>query len=129
MSPDNLQVVQRALTGFASGDPDWLEVIDPALEWYPIEDGHSVARGREGALAVRERWLESFDGVQSDLEGLQGDGEDVIASLHITGTGRASGIPVDLRVHMHWRVRDGRVFYIYEYADKGAALKAAGLTT
>jgi hypothetical protein len=29
---------------------------------------------------------------------------------------------------MHWKLLDGRMVYLYEYADRDEALKAAGLS-
>ena len=42
--------------------------------------------------------------------------------------GKGSGVEVNLRVYPHWKVRDGRVFYSFEYPDRASALEAAGLS-
>jgi ketosteroid isomerase-like protein len=56
------------------------------------------------------------------------DGTDsVVACLHLTGRGKASGVEVDLRIYGHFKVRDGKIVYLYEYADRSEALEAAGL--
>jgi ketosteroid isomerase-like protein len=36
-------------------------------------------------------------------------------------------VEVDLRYYMHWKLHDGKIVYLYEYADRDEALKAAGL--
>jgi ketosteroid isomerase-like protein len=43
------------------------------------------------------------------------------------GRGRVSGVEVDVHLHMHFKVRDGKIIYVFEYEDQAAALKAAGL--
>jgi hypothetical protein len=32
------------------------------------------------------------------------------------------------RVYVHWKLRNGRIVYVYEYADRAEALEAAGLS-
>jgi hypothetical protein len=46
----------------------------------------------------------------------------------LTGRGVRSGVEVDLRVYQHFKLRDGKIVYLYEYADRGEALEAAGLS-
>ena len=38
-----------------------------------------------------------------------------------------SGITVDVHLYGHFKVRDGKVVYLFEHQDRDAALKAAGL--
>jgi ketosteroid isomerase-like protein len=47
--------------------------------------------------------------------------------VHLTGRGKTSGAKVDVRVHFHLKVRDGKIVYVYEHLDKAEALEAAGL--
>ena len=54
--------------------------------------------------------------------------DSVVACLHLTGRGKMSGVEVDLRVYMHYKLRDGKIVYLYEYADRDEALEAAGLS-
>ena len=54
--------------------------------------------------------------------------DSVVACLHLTGQGKSSGVEVDLRLYMHFKLRDGKIVYLYGYADRGEALEAAGLS-
>jgi ketosteroid isomerase-like protein len=54
-------------------------------------------------------------------------GENVLAAVRIRGRGRRSGIPVDNRVYLHFKVRNGKIVYCYEYESRDEALEAAGL--
>ena len=128
MSQENVEIVQRCVETFETDEGAWLQILDPELEWYPIEDGHIRRVGHEAALGVRRRWLESWDGYQVDIEEVKDGGEGVVVGLHLSGTGKGSGLEVDLRLHMHFKLRDGKVAYVYEYADRAEALKAAGLS-
>ena len=99
-----------------------------AIEWYPIEEGHSLSRGHEAAIRVRRSWLENWDGYQIDVEDMKDGGDSVVACLHLTGRGKMSGVEVDLRLYMHFKLRGGKIVYLCEYADRGEALEAAGLS-
>jgi ketosteroid isomerase-like protein len=127
MAEENVEVVLRSLDAFDTDEQAWLETVDPEFEWYPVEEGHIPAHGYEGARGVRERWLESGEGHSGDVEDVKAKGEHVVTTVHLTGRGRESGIEVDIRLHMHWKLRDGRIVYLYEHADRDEALRAAGL--
>ena len=128
MSEENVEVVLRAIQTFEHDEEAWLRTVDPAVEWYPIEEGHSLSRGHEAAIRVRRSWLENWGGHQIDVEEMNDGVDSVVACLHLTGRGRMSGVEVDLRVCMHYKLREGKIVYVYEYEDRGEALKAAGLS-
>jgi len=96
MSQENVAVVLRNIETFEHDEEAWLSTADPALEWYPIEEGHSLSRGHEAAIRVRRSWLENWEGHQVD---------------------------VDLRVCQHFKLRDGKIVYCYEYADRARPSK------
>ena len=50
----------------------------------------------------------------------------VVATNH--GRGKASGVPVEQRVAYVYTVREGKVSEMQVWSDRGAALKAAGLS-
>jgi ketosteroid isomerase-like protein len=127
MSEENVEIVRRSLETFGHDEEAWLSTADPAVEWYPIEEGHSLSRGHEAAIRVRRSWLENWEGHQMDVEELKDGPDSVVACLHLTGRGKMSGVEVDLRVYMHYKLRDGKIVYVYEYDDRGEALEAAGL--
>ena len=127
MSQENVEVVLRSIEAFEHDEEAWLSTFDPAFEWHPIEEGHSPARGHEAAVRVRRRWLENWEGHQIDVEETKDGADSVVASSHITGRGKRSGVEVDLRIYMYFKLRDGKIVYLYEYADRAEALEAAGL--
>ena len=127
MSQENIAVVLRNLETFEHDEEAWLSTADPAIQWYPIEEGHSLSRGHEAAIRVRRSWLENWEGHQVDVEEMKDGSDSVVACLHLTGRGKMSGVEVDLRVYQHFKLRDGKIVYVYEYEDRGEALEAAGL--
>ena len=54
-------------------------------------------------------------------------GDSVVASLHITARGKASGVKTGVRFYPHAKIRDHRIVYIFDHTDRAAALKAARL--
>jgi ketosteroid isomerase-like protein len=128
MSQENVEIVRRNVETFEHGEEAWLSTVDPEAEWYPLEEGHSLSRGHEAAIRVRRSWLENWEGHQIDLEEMKDGADSVVACLHLTGRGKLSGVEVDIRVYMHYKLRDGEIVYVYEYEDRGEALEAAGLS-
>ena len=123
-----MEIVRRTFEAFEDDEEAWLQTLDPDLVWYPIEDGHTPARGIAGAKGVRQRWLDTWEGHSIAVEDLRGAGEDVVGTVHISGRGKGSGVEVNLRVYSHLKVRDGRLVYSFEYPDRAFALEAAGLS-
>jgi ketosteroid isomerase-like protein len=127
MSSENIEVVQKSLAAFEGNADIWAETLDPSFEWYPLEEGNMPSRGFESASRVRERWLEGWDEHRVEVEEILDGGDSVVSTVHLRGTGKGSGVEVDLRIYMHWRLREGKLVYLYEYDDRAEALRAAGI--
>jgi ketosteroid isomerase-like protein len=127
MSQENAEIVRRSLEAFEDDEETWFQTLDPDLVWYPIEDGHVPSRGIDGAKGVRQRWLDTWEGHSIVVEDLRDAGENVVATIHVSGRGKGSGVEVNLEVCLHLKLRDGRIFYLFEYPDRASALEAAGL--
>ena len=128
MSQEDVEIVRRSIEAFQHDEEAWLSMSDPAIVWHPIEEGHIPSRGHEAAIGVRRRWLEGWEAHQIDVEEMKDGADSVVACLRVTGQGKRSGVEVDLRVYMHFKLRDGKVVYVYEYAERGEALEAAGIS-
>ena len=127
MSKENVEIVRRSIAAFEDDEEAWLTAIDPSHVWYPLEEGNIASHGLDAARAIRKRWLEGWESHQIDVEEILDRGDHVVACLHLRGTGKGSGVEVDRRFYMHWKLRDGKIVYLYEYADRDEALEAAGL--
>ena len=120
--------MQSWLLSFVDDEDAFRHLIHPEMQWFPFEDNHSPSYGIEGAMRIRRHWLDSWEEMQAEVEDLREENDDVVASIHVRGRGETSGVAVEVHLHMHFKVRDGKVFYLFEHTDKSAALEAAGLS-
>ena len=123
-----MEIVLRSIAAFEGDEETWLSGLDPSHVWYPLEEGHIPSHGLDAARAIRKRWLEGWESHRIDVEEILDGGDSVVACLHLSGTGKGSGVEVDRRFYMHWKLRDGKMVYLYEYEDRDEALEAAGLS-
>ena len=113
----NSEGTEAALAWFAE---DFHGVVPPELSAEPDSyDGHDGVR----------HYFDSFDEIVADLrfdaEELVDVGPGAVAARGlITGRGRESGIPIEMRVPMLMRVRDGKVIGIAAYPDWDQAVEA-----
>jgi ketosteroid isomerase-like protein len=77
--------------------------------------GSETWHGREGVIALNERWLEEFDGFRFERRGgfvTIGDAT-VAVPVSARGRGRASGIEVDWTMVMVCHYRDGLIDHTF----------------
>jgi hypothetical protein len=127
MSQENVEVVRRWLWAFENDVDAFRDTLHPEIDWLVIEENQRGMYGVEAAVRNRNEWLDTWDEHRIDLEEVIERGDNVVASLHITATGKASGIETDVRFYPHAKIRDHRIVYIFDHQDRAAALKAAGL--
>jgi ketosteroid isomerase-like protein len=113
---------------FVNDTDTFRELLHPDIEWMPFEDNNTPSYGLDGAMRIRNGWLDAWDEYSIEVhETLDAGGEGVFAGGTLFGRGKTSGIEVDVRLYGHFKVRDGKVVYFYEYQDRAEALKAVGL--
>ena len=127
MSEENVEIVRRGTEAFEDDEEAWLQTLDPDLVWYPIEDGHIPSRGIDGAKGVRQRWLDTWEGHSIAVEDLTGADENVVATIHVSGRGKGSGVRVAERTAHIWTLRDGKLFHNEHYREPEQALRELGL--
>jgi ketosteroid isomerase-like protein len=121
------EVVRRFTETFESDTDAFRDTLHPEIEWFPIEENHTPTYGVEGAMRLRNQWLDTWDEHRIEVEEVVEEGDSVVALAHVTARGKASGVEVDLRLHYQFKVRDDKVVYLFEHEDRAAALEAAGL--
>jgi ketosteroid isomerase-like protein len=122
----NNAVVRRLFWAFENDTEVFRDTLHPEVEWFPIDENQGRLYGVEAALRNRNEWLDTWDEHRFELEEVVAEGNSVVVSVHITARGRISGAVVDVRFYAYFKLRDGKVVYIYDHADKAEALEAVG---
>ena len=130
-----MEIVRRQIEGFQAGmergDPGAVfdaGTVAADAEWIVREgmDGRTVWTGREEFVEFMRTWTEEFEGWSIQVERLIDAGEDrVVALTHQSGTGKGSGVPVELDLGLIYELKDGRVIRITNYLTHAEALEAA----
>lgn len=130
MSKESVEIVKRAIDAFsdkAVGDFAALTTAD--LEWkvgLAAVEGE-VFRGREGIETYFARLSSAWAEFRFLAEEFRDLGDVVLVFGRLEGLGRAGGVPVVSPVCAVWELRDGLIFRLRAYLDRGEALKAVGL--
>ena len=128
MSHENVELVKRWLGSFDSDPAAFRDTLHPEIEWFPFEDNHSPSHGADAAMRIRSQWLDAWDELRADLEEVRDEGDSVVASIHVVNRGKTSGVEVDVRLYVHFKIRDSKIVYLFEHTDKATALEAVGLS-
>jgi ketosteroid isomerase-like protein len=127
MAPETAEVVRRWLWAFEHDADMFRDLLHPDIAWFQIEDDRTPSYGIQAAMRSRRQWFETWDEHHLALEEVIEEGDSVIAAIHITARGKASGVEVDVRFYAQFHVKDDKVVYIYDHEDKAAALEAVRL--
>jgi ketosteroid isomerase-like protein len=93
-------------------------VVDP-----DIPDGGSY-QGTEGVRGYMARFLEPWDSLAMAGESYREAGDSVLVKVRQTGTGKASGVPVELEYFHLWTFEEERVTRLEVIMDTERALSA-----
>jgi ketosteroid isomerase-like protein len=105
--------------------------MDPNVVYYeqvgtPL-DTSEVLRGRDQVRKSFAAYVEEFPDFRSEIDELIDGGEAVVCVQRWVGTGRASGISLELPEVVVLAVADGMITEGKAYPDRAAALRAVGL--
>jgi ketosteroid isomerase-like protein len=98
MSEENVEVVRRWFELRDRGDREaMMRYVDPAIETIEGAElpGAGSYIGHAGLATAYDHWASQFDNFRIELTELIDAGSDVVAETRHTGTGRASGVPVE----------------------------------
>jgi ketosteroid isomerase-like protein len=138
MSEENVEIVRALHEAFLAGIQrgEFGGGIESGLmaddfEFSPVPElaGEMTCGGVHGFVEFMRRWTEDFEDWSVRLDRLIDAPDDrVVALMHQSGTGKGSGVPVDIHHGAVFRLREGRVVRINLYLTLEHALEAAGLT-
>jgi ketosteroid isomerase-like protein len=123
------EAVRRFISAFENDTDAFRSTLHPEIEWFPVEENRTPIRGIKAAMRSRNAWLDTWDEHRLDVEEVVEEGDNVVALVHIRARGRGSGVEIDARMYAQFKVRNGKVIYLFDHEDRAAALEAAGLST
>jgi hypothetical protein len=92
---------------------------------------HPLARfdgsERRAARDFFTRWASAWQEWNWEIEDTRANREVVVIHTHVTGRGRESGLPIDMRIGPVWWFRGGKVVRYEGVPSWEEALEAAGL--
>jgi ketosteroid isomerase-like protein len=105
-----------------------LRGLDEDFEWVvPDLPEEPVRRGPDAVIDFFRDWMERFEGLDVEWELHDAGPDRVLALIHMHGTGRGSGVPVEMRYGQLWTFRDGRPARMELVYDLNRARRLAGL--
>ena len=128
MSGENVEIVCRAYEAWA-GDGDLatsLTAFDDSVLIRPIIGPEW--QGPEGLVAMAADWIEDLTDWSMSAEEFIDGGGQVVVKVHQTGVGETSGVPVESDYWFVNTLRAGKIVGLEIFADRDAALEAAGLS-
>jgi uncharacterized protein len=121
MSEQSIEVVKRAYAAFGEGDVlAVLGMLADDVEWHEA-DGMPYGGVYHGGEAVAQN---VFGPISEDVEDFaltpeefMAAGDTVAVVVRLTGTGKATGKPLDLPVVHVWDIQDGKAVRFRQFAD------------
>ena len=129
MSRENVELVRRVYEGWARGDfRRGSDLFAPNFEWKSRPDAVEPGSRRGGAIGTSLRHIfEVWEDYRLEAEEYIDAGNAVVVVSRARGTARGSGIPLDQRMVLVWRARDGKVIGFEAFGTREEALEAVGL--
>ena len=124
-----MELLRRIYGEWAEGHFWNVSYYDPEIE-FVLGDGFpdpGTYRGLEGLGTGFRNWLESWRDMRFVLEELYPTGERIVATFHLTGVGKVSGVEAEIHGGHIWTIRDGRALRLEVYPSRPEAFEAAGL--
>jgi ketosteroid isomerase-like protein len=129
MSSSNVELVQKMLGAYLSGDQDALRaIIAPTAEIYgaPGLINSGTYTGYDGFQEWITQWEEAWDSVDYDLPEMTDIGETiVVVPAHVVARGAGSGVEIDSVFGWLFEFRDGRATKFHAYVSPEEAFEAA----
>ena len=127
--PGGEEVLRRTYEALARRDFTALsELADPDFEMDLTERVLNPAtyRGAEGLLRFLGEIDELWASMDIDVERVIERGDEVLAVLLVTLTGRGSGVEMESRIAQWWTLRDGKLLRMKLYGDAELAVAEFG---
>jgi ketosteroid isomerase-like protein len=131
MSQPSVEILRAGFDAFNQGDYDsWLVTFSEDVEVHDLAEtpDTGVFHGHAGVRAwlakLQEAWGDGFRFEPRSFT--EGDGV-VVADVRARATGIEGGVPIEMSVHLAFRLRDRKIVWTQGFLNRGAALRAVGL--
>jgi ketosteroid isomerase-like protein len=129
VSTANVDVVRASFEAWKQGDFERsLSHYAEDATWQTGAVDDLVRCGRGGVARAVEEWVGTFTGYWLEADELIDAGDRVVALGREGGAGRASGVPVEEKWALVFRLDSGRIVEARGYTDHAEALADAGLS-
>jgi ketosteroid isomerase-like protein len=129
MSSGNVELVQKVLGAYLTGDEETLRSMippDSEIHGAPGIINSGTYRGFDGFQEWVKHWEEAWDEINYELlETIEVGDSFVVVPAHIVGKGAVSGLEIDSVFGWMYEFRDGKAVRFHTYATVDDALEAA----
>jgi len=128
MSKENVEVVQRAMAAYSTGEP-LEDIFHPEIEIWesPELPGEFVGKGYANLAQGRRSLRDLFEEWSIEVEDFFDLGERVLVFVLFRAKGKSSGVPTEGQLAYLVTLRDGRIIEWCLFGDRAKGLEAAGL--
>ena len=131
MSEENVEIMRVAMEAFNRRDGERFGgLLASDAQIVPVRAAleGTVYRGPDAAAQYCAAVDETWDDLRWEVEEIRDSDDCVLALGRIRGRGRGSGADIDARAGWVARFREGLITNFHTYADRAAAIEAAGLS-
>jgi ketosteroid isomerase-like protein len=131
MSHANVEIVRLSTALLNQGDwDDLFDLYDPEMEFRDLRsavDTPQVLKGVETVRSLLTAWSEAWEDFGAEVYDYIDADPYVVCDTRWYGTGRESGVAIDVRQADIYELRNGKVFRLtLGYASTDKALAAVG---
>ena len=129
MSRENVELVRTVYEGWERGDfRAGSDLFAPDFEWKQSPDAVEPGSHRGAAVGTALRHIfDVYEHYRIEAEEYLDAADAVVVVGRARGTARGSGMPLDQRNFLVWRVRDGKLIGTEAFRNRSEALEAVGL--
>jgi ketosteroid isomerase-like protein len=130
MSPENVEIVQRAVAAYMGNDQaTFRELAAPeiVISTRPDQPDGRDHHGYEGMLQASAEWLEAWDEQTFDVARIWEAEGFVFVGAQELRRGKISGVPMQHESIFVFTLSQGRIVRVQIFGSEAEALKAVGL--
>ena len=130
MSQQNVEMMRGVVEAFNRGDGKAFDrCLASDAEVVPVRAAleGTIYRGPDAGTQYCTAVDQSWENLRWEVEEIRDGGEEILATGHIRGEGRDSGVAIDARAGWLAHFSEGRITRFQTFANRDEALEAAGL--